>query len=254
MRGFHPIGLAVPLESPTGRAISSVVVEPSYVVSGFTDSIYFQGPSGSGRGVLGTIRIVGRLLSVPAGSQRIVIGRAEPSGILGGWYLPTGLSAGGINLVHRITGATKISPTYTFVGGDVGSVFVLHGTADSSYLRLYMGGAEVGSGTAMGAAPAAALVTDALTIGRFQHVPGLSNPHVGLIDVAISPTVMTAAEIAADAAKIMGRSHHLSLPSIPGEDQRFTARDLVTVADWHDRDGDDCTLTRTGSPTLAELT
>lgn len=227
--------------------------EPTYYADGWTDSDYYQGSAGAGRAVVGTVRLVGYLVSLPGSSDKIIAGNMSAAAY--GWRIDTGLGADAISVIMggSSTGWDE-SPRHTFVSGDVGSIFVLHAWCDSGGVHMAIGGAEVGTGSG-----STITVTDpstgaAPTIGRWQHATGYSNPHIGVINLSATATVLSLAEIAADAASIMARGVRLSFPFMPGEDMRYVARDIVATSSWHDRIADDATLTETGSVTVTEVT
>lgn len=220
-----------------------------YYAHGWTDSDYYQNAAGEGRGILGTVRLVGYLASLPAAVQKVLAGRTDASN--NGWRLQTGISVEGISLIAGGSGTGWAeSPRYTFAAGDVGRLFVLHGWVDAGGVHLAIGGAEVGAGSG-------SLITTTdpggaayLTLGRWQHAGGFSNPHVGIASLCASPTVMTPAEIAADAAAIMLSGTRLLLPTMPGEDLRLVAADAL-AGPWVDRDGNDCTLAESGAVSVS---
>jgi hypothetical protein len=231
-----------------------VLGEATYLVSGFSDANYFNGANSQGRDSLGTVRFVGSMLTMPTNATKIIAGRCDSSGVLRGWYLGTGVggAAGCIMLVACGAG-NKISPAFQFSPTDLEQLFVLHGTCDSSFVRLYINGVEIGEGTATGVSMTPAQSTEFMTLGRHRST-GLSVPHVAVAALHLSPTVMTAEQVAADAATITSRTSRLTFPALPGQDVAYTATDIVTVTDWHDRSGDNATLTRNGSVTLTEVT
>jgi hypothetical protein len=228
---------------------------PSYYVHGFTDADYFSGATGEGRPTLGTVRLVGVLISRPVGSTRYVCGRSNSTGAARGWYVGTGLGTeGAIGLVSAGTGG-QVSPLFLFSQSDVGRLFVVHGTIDSTAVRLYVAGQEIGSGTATGITPAAPLTTERMIVGRHLSLGGFSAPSIGIVALHASPTVMDASAIAADAATIMLYGSRLTIPAIPDQDVAYVASDLVaTPSSWPDQAGADATLTRTGTLTLTEVT
>jgi hypothetical protein len=137
--------------------------------------------------------------------------------------------------------------SHVFGVGDVGRLFVAHCTVTTG-ARLFMSGAEVGSMTAP------VTITDPgpgarLVLGHYA-TGGYVCPHIGIHALSLSPTAMTPAEIAADAAQIMGRRRGIVLPMLPGEDQRHVADDVETVSAWADRIGS-LTLTETGDVSVS---
>lgn len=237
-----------------GASRAPSVGTPTYMASGFSDANYFAGANSQGRDSLGTVRLVGTMYSVPTNATKIIAQRCDASGVLRGWYLGTGVggAAGCIMLVACGSG-NKISPAFQFSPTDLEQLFVLHATVDSSFVRLYMNGVEVGDGTATGVANTPAQSTEYMTIGRHRST-GLSVPHVGVAALHATASVMDAAEVAADAAAIMAATSRLEFPALPSQDVAYVASDLVSVTDWHDRAGDDATLTRNGTITLTEVT
>jgi hypothetical protein len=234
-------GARLPWSGDSGGAVG----EPLWYAHGFTDSDYYQSVDGAGRGAIGTVRLVGVLLSLPGFGQKVLVNRCVNSGQ--GWRIQTGLSLDTISVIAGTAFAYGESPRHTFAAGDVGDLFVLHGWVDAGGLHMAIAGAEIGTGT-----PTIACTdpggTNRVTLGRYQYAGGLSCPHVGIVSLCASPTAMTLSQIAADAAAIMSSGSRLVLPTMPGEDMRFVAFDAEpSGGDWHDRDGDDCTLTENGA-------
>jgi hypothetical protein len=228
--------------------------EPTYIVSGFSDTNYFSGSAGQGRGTLGTVRFVGTMLSIPTNATKMVAQRCDNSGVTRGWYIGTGVGgAAGCIMLVAAGCAGRISPAFQFSPTDLNQLFVLHGTIDSSFVRLFINGVEIGSGTATGVSCTSALSTEFMTVGRHRSA-GLSNSHIGIAALHASPTVMDSVAIAADAAAIMSRTSRLIFPTLPDEDIAYIVSDLVSSTDWRDRDGDNATLIRMGSVTLTEVT
>ncbi|AKF08898.1 hypothetical protein [Sandaracinus amylolyticus] len=227
----------------------------THYAAGWSDTNYFLGTAGLGRGQLGTLRLVGYLLSITAGTRMLAV-RSDAGGGSRGWSIGTGLNGptGSLNMAIAGLGSLR-TPPFTFSAGDIGKVFVAHFTVTvgAGFARTYIAGEQIGSGTATSGAMVSAGGSDVLRIGRF-YSNGFANPNIGVIALSASPTELTAEQVAADAAAIMSRSSRLEFPSMPGQDMHFEAKDLVGSADWHDRDGDNCTLTRQGSITLVEVT
>jgi len=224
--------------------------EPLYYAHNWSDTNYYQGPSGAGRAVVGTVRLVGYWIDMPtSGVQKIIAGRI--SAAQHGWRINTGL--GGASTISVVMGGSlsgwAISPTYTVQAGDVGELFVLHAWPDlSTGVHMAIGGAEVGAGSGSAIAVTEPGAGDLLTLGRYQHAGGFGCPHIGIVSLCASPTVMTLPQIAADASAIMSSGNKLVLPTMPGEDMRFVAFDArPSGGDWHDRDGDNCTLSENGT-------
>lgn len=231
-----------------------------YQVRGFTDSNYFQATSDVGVTSLGTLRCIFKLLDLPASGQRIIVGRVGASGAgIGGWYLTTGYNGSAnaadvIGVAHRNNASTTptFTPVFTFVAGDVGKHFVLHATCTDSKCRLYIGGVEVGSGTTPAGALIAAPTTARTTIGRFQHATSLSNPHVALVHYAVTATVLSAADIFADALAIQAETSNLQIPTLTSETERFDADAIASETNWVATTGG-FTLTRNGSLTVEQF-
>lgn len=225
------------------------------VVSGFSDANYYQGADNEGLPRFGTLRFVFKVLSVPTGGQKLIAGRTDGTGVDGGWYIATNIyGIGDLTIIQRISGGSRASISWLITEADIGQTFVLHGTADSSTLLTYINGVRnFTGGTTMGAAPAPARTTDKLTIGRFQHAGGLSCPHIGVISLCGTETsVMTPAEIFTDATTVLSRRSKLFFPALPNESMRYLASDLLSnSSSWHDQSGDNATLTRTGTVTVA---
>lgn len=210
----------------------------------WADTRYYQGPAGVGCPLIGTVRLGLYVQSVPDTAQRLVSGHI--SNAQHGWRLQTGISgAGDLFGLAGGSGGYVLSPVYTVTAGDVGKLLLVHMVKDT-VLRLAVGGAEIGTGSA------AVTITDpgvngALCVGRYQHIGGFSGSPLGVVHMSISPTAMTMSEIADDAAVIMSRTRGIVWPTLPGEQYRYDAADIETSSDWHDRVSDGCTLAETGA-------
>lgn len=229
----------------------TAVLEDVWYAYGWTSANYYVGSNSLGRGAVGTVRGVCMLISLPSGSTKVAAGRMNGTAT-GGWRVDTGNGGSGtFSFLAGGTPAYQESPRHTFSGGDVGSIFVFHGWVDAGgTVRLAIGGAEVSagsSGTLTPADPGAVPVY----IGRWSS--GFDNSHIGWIDLSATATAMTLAEIAADAEIIMS-SNAQTIPTLPGQDMRFNASDIAPDGGaWHDRDGDNCTLTEAGTVSLERV-
>lgn len=220
---------------------SKILRAPLYAWD-FADGLrLYQGATGSGRWNLGTLRLTGTLLGLPDAVQKIICCHEAP-GLLYGFRICTGNVAGAISAYVGGSGGYVETARYTFVAGDVGKSFVLHLTVDT-VARLFIGGAEVGTGTA-----AVTITTPGptgrLTIGQYVG-GGFVNPFIGVRCLSISPTTLTPAEVAADAMAHMSRSRGGTYPLLPGEDQRHLAEDIADASTWRDHLGS-YHLTETG--------
>lgn len=233
------------------RARRSVVgVRPSeYYLSGTTDSDYYQGSAGVG-GIPRAMRLVGYVTSLPSTSQRVIYMQENASAH--GARLFTGyLGVASIHALFGGSGGVQVTSGFTFSASDVGKIFVAHAWEDGTG-HLAIGGAEVGTATA------AVTVTDPggtarVTLGRSQHSGGYAGSTIGIVSLCVSSAPMTLSQVAADAAEIMDRTRGMALPAMPSEMLRYVARDIATGGSWRDRTGDDCTLTRTGSPSVTRI-
>lgn len=238
------------------RAFAIDSGEPLWYAAGWSDTNFYQGPSAGGRAVVGTVRLVGYWIDMPtSGVQKIIAGRI--SAAQHGWRINTGLGAA--STISVVMGGSlsgwQVSPTYTVQAGDIGELFVLH-TWPSAVDGVHMaiGGAEVGAGSGSPIITTEPAAGDLLTLGRYQHAGGFGCPHIGIVSLCASPTVMTLPQIAADAAAIMASGRTLVLPTMPGEDMRFVAYDArPDGGNWRDRDGDDCTLAENGTVTFTAV-
>lgn len=216
------------------------------LVYGFTSSDYYSGPSGSGRGTIGTVRLVFRVESVPS-AHGVIAGRMNGSPY--GWRIDTGIAAGSLSVIAGGSGGWYESSRHTIVNGDIGTVFVLHAWMDGG-LKIAIDGTQVGS------------VTSSFSVSDPGSVPvwigsytgGFASPDLGVVALSASPTSLNATQVAADASAILG-SGAWRLPVMPGQDMHFEAADVFGGGggDWHDRSGDDCTLTETGSISVLML-
>lgn len=241
LRGFGASGSA----APAG--------DPAYIATGFSDANYFIGAAAQGHGGGGTFRWFGKMTDVIPLGTKIFAGRCDAGGGSRGWYLGTGLtSPGSIALVAAGCG-TKISPLFIPSPSDVGLLMLIHGTIDASFCRLYINGLEIGSGTVTGVPCTPALDAEVMTLGRHSGA-GLAAPHMGCIAFSTTSTVLTAGEIATDAATIMATTSRFTIPDLPSQDVYYNAADIVSVTNWADRAGNDATLTRNGTITVTEVT
>ena len=217
---------------------------------GWADSLkYYQGAFGAGRSVHGTVRLVGRLRSAIDATHRIIACHERTGGVLYGYRLVSGNAANSISAYSGGAGGYVETPRYTFSGGDIGKIFVLHLVTDT-VARLYIGGAEVGSGTAPVTVTDAG-ITGRLTLGMYID-GGFSSSPIGILNISVSPTALTAAQVVVDATTIMSRPRGLILPLMPGEDQRHVADDVLQVSSWVDRLGS-VTLTETGDVSVSRV-
>lgn len=209
----------------------------------------YKGPLNTGRWNAATIRLVGYLISLPDATHKIWA--CHEGAALYGWRGATGGVSGGLSMWFGGSGGYVETARHVFVAGDVGKMFVMHATCQNGVgARLFVAGAEVGTITG------AVTMSDPGGAGRLvigQYIGGgFVNPHVGIIALSLSGTVMTPTEIATDAARIMARTRGIALPLIPGEDQRHVAIDVESTSDWHDRIGS-LTLTETGDVAVSRV-
>jgi hypothetical protein len=234
-------GARLPWESSAARG------EPLYYAHGWTDANYYQGAAAAAPSARATIRLVARLLSLPATTQRICA--AHIAATQSGWRIQTGNgTTDSISVIMGNAGWAE-TPRHVFVAGDVGDLFVLHAWVDGSLMHLAIGGAEVGAGTAF--AGALGNPAEAITLGRYPHAGGFANQHVGIVSLCTSPTAITLPQVAADAAAIMSSGTRLVLPRLPGEDMRYVAADAL-AGPWAPRTGSS-TLTENGSVTVTAV-
>ena len=235
---------------PIATAIPSGLVMPDYRLGGLSDTAYLQGPAGVG-GTPITIRAVLYIAAIPSTAQRILF-MLENASVHGARLFTGHGGLAAIQALYGGSGGFQITPQYTIGAGDVGKLMVVHTTVDT-VARLAVGGAEVGSGSSAVTVTAPG-ASARVTVGRSQHNLGFAaDPNIGIVSLCVSATAMTMPQIAADAAAIMGRSRGLVFPELPGETMRYVAADIAGGGDWHDRVGDDCTLTRVGSPTVTRV-
>lgn len=220
------------------------------VAYGWTTSDYYSGTNGEGRGSIGTVRLVGRLESLPAASTKVAAGRMNGTAT-GGWRIDTG--SGGSGTINALSGGASgynATPNHTFSGGDVGAIFTLHAWIDgSNYLHLSINGTHIGpSATSYAPADAGSVP---VWIGRWAG--GYACSHIGVIALSASATGIDSTAAAADAARILDSEARI-IPALTGQDMHYLARDVMpSGGSWHDRAGDDATLTESGSVTFAWL-
>ena len=223
-------------------------LDPYYTVSGFSDSIYFESVANVGLRSLGTVRLVFRLLSVPTSSLRFICGTIDSGGTVGGWYFRTGVSgAGAINCAVVTSAGFAASPSFTLQTGDINRIFVAHATIRGGKVRLYIGGTEVGTGTAVGT-PTNPTSADKLCVGKWQHATGISSSNISIVSFATSTASLTDQEIADDAAQIQDDAEFFDAPTLPSQTERWDAVDIGAA--WVSRGPGTLSLAKTGSPTI----
>ena len=230
-------------------AASSAGRPPAYAWNWADGLRLYKGPLGAGRWMPATLRFTGVLLALPDATHRIFASH-EGAGLYG-WRGATGGVTGGLSFFPGGIGGYVETSRYVFSADDVGRLFATYLTVEQGVgARLYMGAAEVGTRTAP------VTVTDPGGSGRLVFGGyiggGFINPYIGVHSLSLSPVVMTPAEIAADAAQVMGRRRGIVLPLLPGEDQRHVADDVETTSDWHDRIGS-LTLTEFGDVSVSRM-
>ena len=233
-----------PMSSTTGQ---------NYQVRGFSDSNYFAGTNAL-VGKLGTVRMVFKLLSLPGSGQYVIFGRCDNTGSSGGWYLCTSfITANKLVLQHRNSvGGYILSDGYVLNASDIGSLFVIHATAsDNDFTHFYLGGMEVGTPVATNTL-LTARTNDLAYIGRYQWNTGFSTSAFGIIDLAVSSSVMTPQQVYKDAYEIMASVSQLTISDIPSQSDRFKADSLVSATNWVSTDSS-LTLTRNGSLTVDQF-
>lgn len=220
-----------------------------------TDSDYYAGTNNVGLGSLGTVCAVFRLAGLTDANQRLIFGRA-PLSFAGGWYLATAVNGAGnankLAFVYRDGSGVVKSPDYTFVAGDVGKCFVVHGTYESGAVRIYIQGVEQDSGTA-GTAPGDAGASAGLRVGNIQGLAGLNNPYIDPIALITSTASISATDILAHATAIIN-SRAETIPALTSEVERYIAEDIFPsgpLTTWPDRDtASSVDLTKAGNPTV----
>lgn len=218
-----------------------------YRAHAFSDSAYWQGPTG-GTITPRMLRAVLYVSAVPSTAQRVIAG--YESSAVHGVRLYTGTVGASIQALWGGSGGLAVTPSYTITAGDVGKLMVVH-SWDDTVGHLAIAGAEIGSGSSAVTVTQPAS-TARFTIGRFQHNSGYAcDPGISVVAVTLGSVAMTLSEVAADAAAIMSRRRGIVIPAFTGELYRYVANDVQTPGDWHDRIGDDCTLTMTGSPSVS---
>jgi hypothetical protein len=236
LRGAIPPGF---LSGLSGEPTSSVQWTAS-------TSNYFVGPANQGiTAAVGTLRLVVKLLSVPDGTFRVVV--ADFGG--GGFYISTANpTAGAIFCTIYLAGGTsKVTVAIPLKASSVGKWIVFHFTADGTAARAYMNGRERGVGTATGLAPAAPGVGDQLYLGRWSG--GDPSGNFAFSELSYTPTVLTPAQIDADAHAIMRRPQKLIFTAMTGTTLQYVAADYNGGASWAPRIGVG-TLTKNGTVTL----
>lgn len=243
-------GSALPWEAGGGEPSG----EPTFIVGPFSDSAYYASANGLAPvWPTFTASIGFKLITLPTIGQTHYILSLFNAANTNGWGYFANVN--GLNGTFVCTAGNLNLPVFALSGGDAGKTVVVYITCDGTTLRHYVNGPEVASGTAMaGHTYTVPDAGSAVYIGRDNGFAGIAATGEAVACVRMTSTVMTALQIAQDAAVVTSRATRLIFPTLPGESVRFVARDLVsTPASWPDRDGNDLSLTRTGAPTVAAL-
>lgn len=212
-----------------------------YQVSGWSDSNYFASAAGAGVTRIGTIRLVGKLLTVPAAGQKVLLGSKDGSN---GWYIATGLiGAGTIDIVGS---PTEYATVATMTTDDIGKVFTIHATISGGYLNLYLGGTFV---QRIACTPIDAPGTAYFIVGRLGAATGYSTNDIAIIDFATSASAMTSEQIYDDTVIIQQRPANFRIEDLASQSHRWNADDIVSTTNWPSQTGS-MTLTRNGSLTV----
>ncbi len=233
----------------SGMSFSSTQIVVSstnqYMVRGFSDANYFYGPDNTGPSSIGTLRLIGKVISVPPSTptQKVIVGRLSNLGL--GFSLRTGASQNGLQCAQ---GPEVFTDAMSIVAGDIGSYLLVHQVFDGTTLCMYIGGMLYSYASASSSDPG---VSSGLWIGRFQHGTGLAASEWGIVDVSFSSSAMTPSSVYGDAISIHGST--LIANDLPSQTYRFNANDLSQdSSSWVSRTGS-LTLTRAGSLTVEAM-
>lgn len=212
----------------TAITIRNVTSGSKQGVTGFSDLTYFQsalnaGIAGQAAGFWVAVYIIVTSQAV-ASTSRDLAGRRVGSGV-SGWSINTATTNATVTFgCANGAGSFLTSPAYTITAGDVsGAVALLVvGVHDGSNLRLYVKGAQVGSGTAITGFTTSTVPNMGLGNGNAAFPSGLSfgEPPDGVIVLGLAggngvpsageiATMDTACASANDIVAIPGKTDHL---------------------------------------------
>lgn len=153
------------------------------------------GPNGSTTmTVCGLMRADGIPGAAPSNQQCLYQVGSTNSGPLGYGYDLMCEVNGTIDFTIATPSGNVSSPSYTFVGGDVGKDILFHGTYDGSFVRLYRQGIEVGNGTAASGYIAPTHPAGHISLGAYNSSNRPYN--ISLIGIGSSDTTVIADPLA----------------------------------------------------------
>lgn len=222
-------------------AEAMVPAGPVFSVEGFSDSNYWQGQTHFGGNPLGTKRFVLR-----------VTGNAD-AGFVFSHANAWDVAAMTDGLGFYVTSFTTIyvaqfDAKWTWPTEMVGGLIVAHCVCDDTTEALYVGGCLVSNVIAIDATPTEQS-GEVITIGRYAAFSGLASNAFGVCQFEFTDDVMSAAEIARDAALCMSSAaQRARFPALHGSTLAFDARD-ASGSTWACQRNPSHVLEKHGSPT-----
>lgn len=198
----------------------------------------------------GTVRFRVRFTSVPGTVGFKWLAGFSAGG--SGWLFDTedtsgGLSVGQVNMYASGDGTLRVIGRKVILPEHLNTILTFHLLLDGSHFRWFLDGHEIGLGVCGAKFGSAYTSYDlpfvALGIGS-RGSDGSFTTDQQIVELAISSTQMTQAQIAADAAKAFGAS-------MVGETHHYTPFTGMTTP-WNDATGT-ANLTRTGGPTVSDV-
>jgi hypothetical protein len=205
----------------TARSITN-----TQLVRGFTTSDFFAGIAGQGQTTIGTMRVIAKVLSVPADFNN---GPTFLAGLVNGtdgYGLATAGSANGLQALQN----GVYSAGFAITSGNIGDCVVCYVVYNGTQIQLYIGGFIIGGTTATATA---APTTNGFTIGNHptldQHADSFA-----IVDVAMSRVIMTGEQIYNQVHDIQSRATIIA-EDLPRQTHRWNADDLANPLTWVDR-------------------
>jgi hypothetical protein len=224
--------------------------EQSFVVQDLSAANYYTATAEFSRLTTGTRKLVFYPTTTIASSdftQRFLVSMMDAT--YQGWAIGWGNGSSRIGLTMRVIvgGSEVMSDGWIWADDVLNQPVVLYFTCDGTYLKAYTAGVEIGYRVALGGVPTEATAGTVMRFGRYVTTPTYPFADGGIVYFETTPTVLSASEIAADAARTQAcYPSRCRFEALSGSVARFDARDAAG-ASWTDRSGT-YVMTRTGSP------
>lgn len=227
----HTIELFVESMTPAGPLMST---------ERFTDSAYWQGTTSFASAATGTKRLIARIVG------------GSDSGYLASYYRSWAFNVAADSLSFLVTSFTTIyvdqlDVRWKWPTSGVDGVVIVHGVCDGSTESMYVGGVKVTNTITIDAAPSPP-GGQLLTVGRHSAANGFSSGTFGICHLEGTADVMSASEIARDAALCMSTfAQRGRFPALSNSAFAFDARD-ASGSTWVSQRDPTHILAKTGSP------